>query len=488
MKYPIKHQTTGCLLAPLLFVALLAGGCKGFLDEEASSIMVDGNFYKTEADAEAAVVSAYDILNDTWNIYWRGIYLVAELPSDNAEAGQGVSNANIFALDDFTFGSVNDRINAFYFSTYRAIKEANVAVDKIPGIAFDEGRKNRMLAEARFVRALMYHNLVRLFGGVPLVLSPVKSLAEVEAGRSSVADVYAQIIADATFAETHLDGANEAASRGRATKASAKALLADVYLTQKEYAKAAAKAKEIIDDPNHDLFGNYFDLFKPENRFNSEFLFAVQYKGLTGTVNGFEFALYLPRTTIALPGGGTVSGNSADVPTQEFYDSYKAGDLRRDRTFFTAYDAGAGEATFRPHWYKYFDPSAIRTLGQGTLNYAIFRYAEILLVYAEALSEVNGGPTAEAYEALNMVRRRAYGKPIGTPDANVDLAGLSKQAFADAVLDERRWEFGFENKRWFDLLRTGKMLAVLRGKGKNPADHQMLLPIPQRELDLNPKN
>jgi len=478
----MKHQTIGYLLA----AALLSGGCTGFLDEEASSVMVEGSFYKTEADAEAAIVSTYDGLNDTWNIYWRGLYLLAELPSDNAEAGQGVSNANIFALDDFTFGSVNDRINAFYVSTYGAIKEANVALDRIPTIAFDEGRKNRMLAEARFVRALMYHNLVRLFGEVPLVVQPVKSLAEVDAGKATVQDIYDQIIADAVFAETHLNETNEAAHRGRATKASAKALLADVYLTQKEYAKAAEKAKEIIDSPNHALFADYFDLFKPENRFNSEFLFAVQYKGLTGTSNGFEFALYLPRTTIPLPGGGTVSGNSADVPTQEFYDSYKAGDLRRDRTFFTAYDAGAGQATFRPHWYKYFDPSAIRNLGQGTLNYAVFRYAEMLLVYAEAANEINNGPTAEAYEALNKVRRRAYGKPIATPDAGVDLSGLSKQDFAEAVLDERRWEFGFENKRWFDLVRTGTMVTTLQAKNKNPAEHHALLPIPQRELDVNP--
>jgi len=166
------------------------------------------------------------------------------------------------------------------------------------------------------------------------------------------------------------------------------------------------------------------------------------------------------------------------------FDNY--GDLRRDRTFFTAYDAGAGEATFRPHWYKYFDPSAIRNLGQGTLNYAVFRYAEMLLIYAEAINERDSGPTAEAYEALNRVRRRAYGKPITAPDAGVDISGLSKQAFAEAVLDERRWEFGFENKRWFDLLRTGTMTATLRAKGKNPAEHHALLPIPQRELDVNP--
>ncbi|QNL48177.1 RagB/SusD family nutrient uptake outer membrane protein [Olivibacter sp. SDN3] len=459
--------------------------CKDFLKEDARSDMTAGNFYQTEADAEAAIVAAYDLMNNQWDIYYRGIYLLAELPTDNATCGVGVANANIFALDDFTFGPVNDRINVVYTAHYAGIKNANAAIDNIPAISFNEAKKNRLLGEAHFIRALLYYNLVRLFGDVPLVLHQATSLNEVEVERAPVEEVYQQIVADLTFAEENLDEVNNSANIGRATKASAKAILASVHLTRKEYAMAKTKAEETLSLSGYGLEANYFDIFTPENKQNREFLFAVQNKGMTGTENGFGLALFLPRATIPLPGGGTVAGNSADVPTEEFYDSFSQGDLRRDRTFFTEYDAGAGRVTFKPHWYKYFDPGAVSTLGEGNLNYAVIRYAEVLLIEAEATNELEG-PTETAYQAINQIRRRAYGLPINLPDAAVDLNGLSQSQLREAILAERRWEFGFEGIRWFDLVRTGKLQEVLQEKGiQGVRDHHNLFPLPQRELDVN---
>lgn len=466
-------------------ISLLNMSCKDFLDEDARSDMTENNFYKTEADAEAAVTAAYDLLNNQWDIYFRGIYLLAELPTDNAECGIGVANANIFALDGYTFGPVNDRIDVLYSALYRAIKNANVAVDKIPEIAFNEEKKNRLIGEARFIRALLYYNLVRLFGDVPLVLHQPSSLTEANVPRAPVVDVYQQIIDDLSFSEQHLDEVNSNANAGRATQASAKALLASVYLTQHAYAQAKEKAEEVLALPAYGLVDRYFDLFTPENKFNNEFLFAVQNKGFTGTSNGFALALFLPRATIPLPGGGTVAGNSADVPTEEFYDSFAPGDLRRERTFFQEYDAGAGPVSFRPHWYKYFDPAAIATLGEGDLNYAVIRYAEVLLIAAEATNELEG-PTASAYAGINQVRRRAFGLPVNQEGSAVDLQGLSQAQFREAILEERRWEFGFEGIRWFDLVRTGKLVEVLQAKGiSGVRDHHYLFPLPQRELDVN---
>lgn len=469
----------------LLALSLLTTSCQDFLKESPDSLMVEGNFYKTEADAEAAITAAYDVLNNQWDIYYRGIYLLAELPTDNAECGQGVANSYIFALKDYTTGPVNDRIYTLYTALYKAIANANVALDKIPAISFtDETKKNRLLAEARFIRGLLYFNLVRLFGDVPLVIHQTTSLGDVNAPRAKAEDVYKQIVEDFTFGEKNLDATATAATAGRPTRTAATGLLAKVYLTLKDYPNARDKAKAALGDAQYGLFASYFDLFAPANKINKEFIFAIQNKGGTGTGNGFGMALYLPRATIALPGGGTVAGNSADVPTQEFYDSFKAGDLRRDRTFFTKYDAGAGAATFRPHWYKFFDPAAITTLGEGNLNYPVLRYSDLLLTYAEALNEI-GGPTADAYQAINQVRRRAYGK--SGADAAVDLAGLSQSTFRDAVLDERRWEFGFEDHRWFDLVRTGKLVSLLRAKGNTRIqDYHTLFPIPQRERDVNP--
>ncbi|MDJ1506798.1 RagB/SusD family nutrient uptake outer membrane protein [Xanthocytophaga agilis] len=464
---------------------MASSACSEFLKEDPESLMVAENFYKTEANADAAVVSVYDGLNDQWNIYYRGIYLLAELTTDNAECGQGVANSNIFALNDYTHGPVNDRIYTLYTAVYKSIASANVAIDKIPLIAFNETKKNRLVAEARFVRALLYFNMVRLFSDVPLVLHQVTSLEDVNTPRSPVEEVYAQIIDDLEFAEQNLDKTNTSANLGRATQSSATGLLAKVYLTRKEYQKAKEKATQVLDDTQFGLLESYFDIFTPTNRFNKELIFAIQNKGNTGAANGFGMALFLPRATIKLAGGGTVAGNSADVPTQEFYDSFASGDLRRDRTFFTQYDAGAGVATFRPHWYKFFDPSAITNLGEGTLNYPVIRYSDILLTYAEAINKLEG-PTADALEAVNQVRRRAFGKPITQPDASIDLAGLNAETFDEAILQERRWEFGFEDHRWFDLVRTGKLISTMRAKGNTAIqDYHVLFPIPQRERDVN---
>lgn len=469
----------------LVIFLLVATSCSDFLKEDPASLMVDSNFYKTEADADAAIIGVYDGLNDQSSIFYRGIYLLAELTTDNAECGQGVANANIFALKNFTYGPVNDRIYVLYTAVYKTIANANVAIDKIPAIPFADAKKNRLVAEARFVRALLYFNMVRLFGDVPLVLNQVTSLGDVNIPRTEASKVYEQIITDLEFAEQNLDAANSSANLGRATKASATGLLAKVYLTLKDYPKARDKAKAVIDDAQFGLVDNYFDIFTPQNRFNKEIIFDIQNKGNTGASNGFAMALFLPRSTIPLPGGGTVAGNSADVPTEEFYNSFKAGDLRKDRTFFTAYDAGAGKVTFRPHWYKFFDPSAISTLGEGSLNYPVLRYSDLLLTYAEALNEISG-PSAESFEAINKVRRRAYGKPVSVANAGIDLSGLSKTSLQDAILDERRWEFGFENHRWFDLVRTGKLLSTLRSKGNTAIkDYHVLFPLPQRELDVN---
>ncbi|MFT4031935.1 MAG: RagB/SusD family nutrient uptake outer membrane protein [Siphonobacter sp.] len=469
----------------LLVLGMVMTSCQNFLKEQPDSLMVEGSFYKTEADADAAVVATYDVLNNQTDLYYRGIYLLGELPTDNAECGQGVANSYIFALKDYTHGPVNDRIYVLYTALYKGIANANVAIDKIPTISFDETKKKRLIAEAKFVRALLYFNLVRLFGDVPLVIHQTTSLADVNVPRSPVADVYSQIISDLEAGETDLDATATTDNAGRPTKTVATGLLSKVYLTLKEYTNARDKAKAALSDTQYGLFESYFDLFTPANKINKEFLFAIQNKGGTGTGNGFAMALFLPRATIPLSGGGTVGGNSADVPTQEFYDSFKTGDLRKDRTFFTQYDAGGGLVSFRPHWYKFFDPSAISNLGEGNLNYPILRYADLLLTYAEAINEIEG-PSTEAYEAINKVRRRAYGKTITVADADVDLSGLSQSTFRSAVLDERRWEFGFEDQRWFDLVRTGNLITVVKTKtGKNIQDYNVLYPIPQRERDVN---
>lgn len=471
----------------ILLCLLLAAGmvsCKKFLEEKPTSTMTAENFYKTAADADAAVVGAYDELNNQTEVYYRGIYLLAELPTDNAECGQGVANAYIFALKGYTYGPVNDRIETLWTGIYKGIANANVAIDKIPGITMDATKKAKLIAEAKYIRALLYFNLVRLFGPVPLVLHQVTTLDSVSQPRAAQDAIYSQIISDLQEGQQNLDSVSTATNNGRATRAAASALLSKVYLTIHDYTNARAAAQLVLNNAQYGLLPNYADIFAPANRFNKEVLFGIQNKGNTGTGNGFAMALFLPRSTIPLAGGGTVGGNSADVPTVEFYNSFLTGDLRKDKTFFTQYDAGAGLVTFRPHWFKYFDPAAITNLGEGSLNFPIVRYADILLTYAEAENELSG-PSAAALEALNQVRRRAYGKAITTPNATIDINGVSQDSLRNAILGERRWEFGFEDQRWFDLKRTGKLLTLLKAKGLAIQDYDTLYPIPQRERDVN---
>lgn len=469
-------------LYTMLAVGLVS--CKKFLEEKPSSSMVAENFYKTAADADAAIVAAYDVLNNQTDVYYRGIYLLGELPTDNAECGQGVANAYIFALKGYTYGPVNDRIEVLWTGIYKGIANANVAIDRIPAITMDATKKAKLIAEAKYIRALLYFNLVRLFGPVPLVLHQVTSLDGVSVPRASRDEVYSQIISDLQEGEQNLDSVSTTANNGRAVRAAASGLLSKVYLTLHDYTNARTEAQRVINNTQYGLLPTYADIFAPANRFNKEVLFAIQNKGNTGTGNGFAMALFLPRSTIPLAGGGTVGGNSADVPTVEFYNSFLTGDLRKAKTFFTQYDAGAGLVTFRPHWFKYFDPSAITNLGEGTLNFPIVRFADVLLAYAEAENEING-PSAAALDAINQVRRRAYGKSINTPDATIDLGGITQDSLRNALLGERRWEFGFEDQRWFDLTRTGKLLSTMKAKGAAIQDYDTLYPIPQRERDVN---
>jgi hypothetical protein len=301
-----------------------------------------------------------------------------------------------------------------------------------------------------------------------------------------VDNVNRQIIDDLQYGEQKLDEANTSANTGRATSAAASGLLSKVYLTLGKYDSARLEAKKVLDLPSSEygLLDTYFNIFSPGSRHNKELVFAVENLGNTGSGNGFGMALFLPRSTIKFADGTYLGGNSADVPTQEFYNSFKPGDLRKDRTFFTQYDAGGGLVTFKPHWFKFFDSSALTNLGEGSLEYPVVRYADMLLTYAESINEVQG-PTADALEAVNKVRRRAFGKDANVADVSVDLAGVTQDAFRDSILNERRWEFGFEDQRWFDLVRTGKLISLLATKGITVNSYNVLFPIPQSEIDVN---
>ena len=466
-------------LSALVLCSFLLAGCD-LLQETPESALSTEQFYQTTEDAMAGVDAVYASLFQGWGMYYRGIYLIVDLPTDDATIGQGVNNPNIVALDNYTYTPTNDRLALFWESTYRAINRANEAIAGVPTVEMDGALQTRLVAETRFLRALYYFNLVRLWGGVPLITEPTSSLEGLNVARASEDEVYALIVEDLQFAEANLPDVFEGPNAGRATSMAAKGLLAKVYLTREQWDLAAQKAKEVIDAGHHALMPDYALVFLTDE--NAEQIFVVQSERDDG-VGAFNVTGFTPKNVI--PG---VSGGSYDIPRPDLYNAFEEGDERRDVTLFVEFTTSKGETySFPPHWFKYTDPGTLESGMEMDTDYPVLRYADVLLMYAEAVGE-QGGPTPEALEHLNMVRRRAFGEDIGAP-SDVDYpAGMSQADFREAVYLERRLELANESHRRFDLVRTGRLLQALADIGLTGVEpYRILYPIPQRELDTNPE-
>lgn len=461
----------------LLLTAFVFTSCDDFVSRSPeSAIPVDG-FFESRADAEAAVNSTYGALGTFWLTYPRGMYLMAELPTDNAVKGQGVNNPSIVSIGNYTHGPVNDRIELLWENFYTAINRANLVLDKVPQMEMSDQRaKRRILGEARFTRALSYFNLVRFFGGVPLHTEHTQSLDDVNKPRASVDSVYNLIINDLKSAESDLLPP-PSTEPGRASTTAATSLLAKVYLTRENWDLAAEEAKQVIDSGHHRLMENLRDVFRPATEVNDETIFAIRHKSGSGGTS-YEQRLILPRGTV--PG---VTGWGADVPRSEFYDKFADDDSRKNATFFTELESPTtGEVvSFRPHWFKFVDMGNLQNPADADTDFPVLRYADVLLTYAEAANEVNGGPTSEAYNAVNRVRERAYGS------GNDLSSGLSQREFREAVWQERRFELAGEAERWFDLKRTDRLIEVNQRLGHNAQEFHRRYPIPQPEMTANPE-
>lgn len=449
------------------------------LDENPDSLLTTEQYYKSEGDALTAVNSIYNaaLNNGGLTMYNRLLHVGMEIMTDDAIAGQRVTNIDVRAMASLTQSTTNDRVDEIWKESYTAIDRANIAIDRIPAIGMDEAKKARLINEAKFLRGLTYFNLVRLWGDVPLILHETKSLSkdDLQVSRAPVAEVYQQIIADLTSAESLPPAYTAANDKGRATAGAAKAILAKVYLTQEEWKKAADKSLEVINGPfGYDLFENFADVFNVATKNGKEHIFSAQCKG----GNGLGNRLASSATPVGVPG---VAAAGTDEPHASAYGLYTALDKRRDVTFFTSLvsPTTGRTVTFPPRFFKYFDPATITNPTESAKNIPVIRFAEILLIYAEALNEDQASPSTEAYAAINRVRRRA---------GLANLVNLDQNTFREAVYQERRLELMFEFQRWFDLVRTKRMVAALQAAGKtNAAEKHYLYPIPQRERDLNPK-
>lgn len=460
----------------LLFIVTFSS-CKKFLTITPKSVANENAFYKNAQDAVVAANGAYSPLQ---SLYREVMWPIGEAMSDNTD------DLNI-AIDNFSYDAFDPTIERYWQLNYLGIARCNTVLERIPPIGIDNDLAKRLLSEMHFLRASYYFNLVRVFGGVPLVTTEVRSLEVSKPFRATAAATYDLIVSDLKAAE-ELPVSHSGGDIGRATRGAAKAFLASVYLTQQKWQPAADKAKEVMDLGVYRLLADYADNFKSSRENNPESVFEVQYVigGQTATGNFLGnnfFELFAPAGSGALVTGvPNSSPQGRNTPTNHLVNAYEPGDARKEVSVRTEYTSpGTPPTTVKINFItKHLDPAATAgSIGAGSgNNWRAMRYSEVLLIYAEALNEISGG-NAQALEAINQVRRRAGGT---TPLP--DLAALNQQAFRNAVAQERRVELAFENHRWFDLLRTGKALEIM-GQTKNIQARNLLLPIPQRDRALN---
>jgi hypothetical protein len=476
----------GRLALALLLVA--APACTDLLTEQPKDRIASDAFFQTAADAKAAIAATYRPLS-TGSLWGTNLQWALNAATDESRVGPEEENPNIVALTQLSWTTTNPYIagsnasGGAWGGLYQMITRANLVLARVPDITMDDTQKSQILAEAKFLRALGYFYLVRLYGDVPLVLTPEDQAAL--GPRTPVATVYAQIVKDATEAEAVLPATWGSTDKGRATKGSAEALLAEQYIWRKDWPNAATYAKKIIDGGNYALVANYIQAFLPGSQNRSEEVFAAQSSSATGAPAIDIAAWEYPRNMNPNSNGGWGTWQ----PLQAFIDGYPAGDYRKEVSFFTSgLDPSNKVVTFLPHVYK-FRPTA--RPGQQDVNWPIYRYADVLLMYAEALNEQGQPDAAIAY--VNMIRARARnGTGAEGRTLPADLATGQSQAQVRAeIFDERKWELAYEGKRWFDLVRQGFttfQAAEATDPTVIPANvlaTRMVWPIPQVQIDLN---
>lgn len=465
-----KHIFNLGLLSNVFFMT----ACDDLLLEEPKTVAVE-NFYNTAEEVETAVNAIYSPLRSS---------RAEQIAVLDAHTDWGYGRGSRAQYNDFV-GLNATNINAAgsrWDSFYLAIRNANLVVANAPnGNSIGQEDINLYLAEAKFLRALTYFDLVRNWGGVPLRTE--NNMLEIDLPRSAVQDVYGLILSDLSVAETHLPETPK--HSGRPTVYSAKTLLADVYMFLDRYEDARDKILEVIQSERFSLIpitskqDIQWNIFGPELTSSSEEVFYFKFAREIDQGNWILWVLNHPDTGLFNFGGAYAHYGDATNP---FYAEWDDDDMRKH--LWDQIDFGLGPNTLVSG--KYIDQNAISNMGAGN-DLPIYRYAEVLLIFAESAVRANGVVGEEAIEALNQVKRRAYGHAPESPSAVDHQFGANEvEAFLDAVLQERAYEFQFEGKRWLDLKRTGRAQEfVMKNKGLTIAEAHYVWPIPIQETNFN---
>ncbi len=521
----MQKRSLLCAVAALAVAGSIGCNDAKFLTEVPYDFVGPENFYQNSTDALAALAGAYATAEHTTgdNYYGRNFIMLSEFMTEMQTVFLSATNERSL-VDNYTFTTSHAYIYGVWQSAYQGINRANSVIGRVPAIPMDTALRSRIVAEGKFLRALHYFNLVRLFGAVPLLTEETTTIDNLQRPRAAVDSVWNQIFKDLTEAAAVLPKSYTGTDIGRATRGAAKTMLAKAYLHRASIADAGASTKasdyqkalqwlqDVKANDGYALVTNFGSMFDGSNENNSEVIFDIQCSRSNGI--GCRLSNQLaPR----LSNYGS-SQNGSFTAEQPFFDAYVTNDIRRAATWQLSYttknsttavwtiqaNAPKGafvvgttitDSTVLPNMAKFLDKLSV-TAGNDEPNYIILRYGDNLLMESEALNEING-PTAEAYAAINAVRVRAG---IGNL-----LPGLSQAAFRDSLFAQRRLELAMEGPNgYFDSQRNWAwskarieanmaFAAVIRFRSSRYpkvqttiADKFKLMPIPQRARDLNP--
>lgn len=484
------------------FSALVAAaGCNKFLEQPVNGILPEDEFYKTDADAIQATTGVYDMMQTDYNTVWGSLYMVKLMLSDESNAaGSGPGDQPGYQdLDKFRHDSQNEKVYWTWRMCYYTIYRANKVIAKVTP---DNDLRKRLIAEAKTLRAYNYLDLVSLWGDVPLVLTDIAPAEYTKVTRSAKDLVYAQIVKDLQEAIPVLPvkSGYAAGDRFRASKGMAQAVLGKAYLYQKKWTEAAAQFELVINSKEYDLAPSVASVFSKAGEFGIESLFELSYDGAQAydwgnfpwgarPESNIHIQLMGPRADYytKAPGDSLLSGWGFNLPKKKLYDAYKAAndsfrrvasvmsttELKAAGGNWTAPDAYDYEGYFQRKYGSFSNQanssgSAIPELNYGT-NWRLIRYADVLLMAAEAQYRAGAEGTSQTY--LNRVRNRS-GLGSITP---------SGPALFNAIVTERQLELAFEGFRFIDLVRWDLADQELKALGFRKGKHE-LLPIPDQDV------
>ncbi|WP_114748130.1 RagB/SusD family nutrient uptake outer membrane protein [Pleomorphovibrio marinus] len=492
----MKKGTIYILTSALIFTLSCSDE---FLNKTDPTVLVADEFYATEEDMEQAVNGVYGQLRGYFGNQWQFTEFITDNTTLHFNPGNRGQGPALEALEFWQYNAGTPNINSLYNNIYSIMVNVNTTLTRMPEANAPEEVKSRAEGEMRFIRGFLYFELVRYFGDAIIITEPVQTPAEAfEYERSPAEMVYQQVFEDLNAAVEALPNSYPSSLVGKATRGAALTLLGKVHLTRHEYTEAIATLNQVTQLGYH-LLSDYGDIYDPQNKNHQESIWEIQYQGdnLFGVHSSFIYT-FAPRESFgAVIDFSGQEGGGWNTPTLDIINSYEEDDLRKEVSLREGYTSLEGDWVPVPFINKYHNPHSIRGITDD--NWPALRYADVLLMLAEAINEVEG-PTGEAYMHLNEIRERAGLSPIN---------GLSQDAFRNAVLAERRLELAFENHRWFDLKRTmtvPQLVNFLNDYGLRERaepttsregipfsnndfifnEHQVLFPIPQDQIRINP--